>query len=135
MQRIAMVLFAALAGSAHADGFGFETPSGNIYCNGHLQGGAVVSCSIVVRNGPVARPKPASCAGTWGHSFTVSETGPARMECLGKPPRRVGYTDKAPYGVTGEFGRITCQSERTGFQCRNASGHGFFLSRRKQTLF
>ena len=49
--------------------------------------------------------------------------------------RKSRYSDVAGYGQSAQFGPITCQSERTGLTCRNQSGHGFFLSRRRQELF
>lgn len=134
---IALCIFAAATG-ARADGYGFRTPSGNIYCNGSLAGGAQgssdISCSIVERGGPPAWPDPGSCPGVWGHHFDLGSTGPARVVC-GTAPRKSTYTDVAPYGETGNFGDITCQSEKTGLTCRNRSGNGFFLSRRSQRVF
>ena len=130
-------MMAALAGgptAAFADGYGFMTPSGNIYCNGAIDGGGYISCTIVSRNGGPAAPKPGSCSGVWGHEFDLDSTGPAKIVC-GRTPQRVDYSDIADYGLTGEFGAITCTSERTGLTCRNQSGHGFFLSRAKQRVF
>jgi hypothetical protein len=120
-----------------ADGFGFMTPSGNIYCNGHVGGGGGIGCTIVERNGAPAQPKPASCKGVWGHDFELNGSGAAKMSCDTWPggPQRVDYTDIAPYGVSADFGDITCTSKKTGFSCKNKSGHGFFLSRRSQKIF
>ncbi|MCT4559483.1 MAG: hypothetical protein N4A61_15655 [Pelagimonas sp.] len=126
-----------LATTAGADGFGFQTPSGNIYCNGHITGGGGISCVIVNRSGALAAPRPGSCSGVWGHDFNLDARGPASLSCNTWPghPKTVGYTNIAPYGETSQFGDITCQSERTGLTCRNKSGHGFFLSRKKQRVF
>jgi len=129
-----LICFAFISGSAHADGFGFMTPSGNIYCNGMVGGGGSIGCAIISRSGAPAKKKPDSCLATWGHSFYLEATGPAGMSCSSKP-ERVDYTDKAGYGQTGEFGSIICKSERTGLTCSNKSGHGFFLSRAKQRVF
>lgn len=137
MWRLALflALLAPLTNHAHADGFGFRTPSGNIYCNGALQGGAEVGCTIISRQAGSAPKRYGRCPA--GREFEVSlkESGPASAKCGGKSGRKSSYTDIADYGVTGTFGKITCTSERTGFRCTNVSGHGFFLSRRKQRVF
>ena len=138
MKRRHLVLLLTFAPlGASADGFGFQTPSGNIYCNGFVSDGGGISCTIVQRNGPPAQPKPASCDGVWGHDFELEATGSAKLACATWPghPQQTNYSDTAPYGVSADFGDITCTSERTGFSCRNRSGHGFFLSRRKQEIF
>ncbi|MEM9047525.1 MAG: DUF6636 domain-containing protein [Pseudomonadota bacterium] len=133
--RLVFVLGAlmAWASSASADGFGFRTPSGNIFCNGSVDAGEL-SCSISVRNGPTPLPRPASCEAGWGHHFLLYQTGKVEMEC-GRAPRKSTYSDVAEYGISARFGRITCRSERTGFECLNADGHGFFLSRKRQSVF
>ncbi|MEQ8307082.1 MAG: hypothetical protein RIA09_11005 [Hoeflea sp.] len=134
------LLFAAatvamfLPNTAGADGFGFMTPSGNIYCNGMVSGGGSISCVIVNRSGTPPMPRPASCSGVWGHEFDLDGTGSARLTC-GERPETVDYSDIAQYGLSADFGSITCKSEKTGLTCRNKSGHGFFLSRRKQSVF
>jgi hypothetical protein len=41
-----------------------------------------------------------------------------------------------PYGATVRSRTgMTCTSRRVGLTCRNARGHGFFLSRRSQRIF
>ncbi len=120
--------------SSSADGYGFMTPSGNILCNGSIDG-SDIACTIVERSGPLPQPKPRDCTGYWGHEIQLDRNGPARLACAPRAPRRANYSDIAPYGVGARFGQIFCQSERTGLTCRNADGHGFFLSRRQQRLF
>nr|WP_297971004.1 DUF6636 domain-containing protein [uncultured Amaricoccus sp.] len=39
------------------------------------------------------------------------------------------------YGRALDFRDIFCQSSRNGLECRNADGHGFFLSRARQSVF
>ncbi|WP_172294221.1 DUF6636 domain-containing protein [Pseudoruegeria sp. HB172150] len=134
MRWIAL-LVALTASPAMADVFSFETPSGNIECSvGIGRNSADIICEIIQKNGPPARPWPADCAQVWGHRFMLRERGPVEMQCA-PPPKNLSYSDKAPYGVTGEFGGITCLSERTGFQCSNLDGHGFFLSRARQSVY
>ena len=132
MIRVVFVLlFLPLA--AAADGYGFVTPSGNIYCNGAVEV-SDITCKIVEKSGSPPQPRPGSCNQTWGHAFNLRATGPAFLSC-GPAPSRVNYTDIAPYGVTGEFGDITCRSEATGLSCSNLDGHGFFLSRNAQRIY
>lgn len=131
--RLIAFLFCLVTTSAVADGFGFMTPSGNIYCNGQISGGGQLYCTIVERSGPPALPRPLSCNGVWGHEFKIDGRGPVEGVC-GGPPERVSYTDVAPYGVSASFGNINCTSRSTGFTCTNADGNGFTLSRRSQTV-
>ena len=134
--RFLLAAFFALATPAHADGFGFQTPSGNIYCNGFVSDGGGIDCSIVERNpGPPAQPRPVNCNASWGHTFSLNGRGGAATLSCGRHPQRVNYSDVAPYGVSAQFGAITCTSERTGLTCTNPSGHGFFLSRRQQLAY
>lgn len=131
---LGLLTLALTTGPVLADGFGFMTPSGNIYCNGQVSGGGVVDCTIVSRSGEFALPKPASCAGVWGHEFTLEGSGSATMKC-GGAPEGVDYSDIADYGASADFGDITCTSERAGLSCSNKTGRGFFLSRRKQEVW
>jgi hypothetical protein len=126
--------FSLIAGISAADGFGFMSPSGNIYCNGYISDGGRIDCSIINRQGPTALARPSSCTQSWGHTYSVEGRGQARMTCS-RVPGPVNYTDIATYGLTAQFGDITCTSESTGLTCRNAAGHGFFLSRRQQNVF
>lgn len=122
---------------AQADVFPFSTPSRNIDCSvGQDEVSADIFCTIHERNGPPALPRPATCLAPWGHHFTLLERGPVQMGCGGPGARNTAsYVEIAPYGQTGQFGLITCLSQKTGFECRNADGHGFFLSRARQSVF
>lgn len=133
MPRIIALLLVTLATGASAEGYGFRTPSGNIYCNGSMQAGQI-GCNIVERSGPPAMPDTGACSGVWGHRVELDATGPARVVC-GPAPRKSTYTDVAPYGVSASFAGINCLSETTGLQCTNAEGHGFLLSRREQRVW
>lgn len=128
-----LALLLTCATAARADGYGFRTPSGNIYCNGSTEV-SEITCAIVDRSGTPAAPDTGECPDVWGHRITLDRTGPARIVC-GPPPRKSSYTDVAPYGVTGRFADITCLSEETGLQCTNRTGNGFFLSRRAQQIW
>ncbi|TMV77390.1 hypothetical protein FGG78_27365 [Thioclava sp. BHET1] len=135
MLRIWICLLIIAGGAARADVWTFETPSENIQCvvgEDHL--GSDIRCVIIRRNGPPALPRPANCTTDWGHAFVMKDHGPVQMTCEPLSQARDGF-DRAEYGVTGRFGGFICQSERSGFTCRNESGHGFFLSRARQSVF
>jgi hypothetical protein len=106
---------------------GFLTPSGNIACN-------------VGRLGPTTRsPFGIGCAvfskttaagiGTWW----MRRTGPAASGYIQANPAT--EYPKLAYGRRYTWHGITCASAATGLTCRNASGHGFFLSRQRQRVF
>ncbi len=42
---------------------------------------------------------------------------------------------KLAYGSTWRRGGFTCSSLKVGLQCKNRSGHGFFLSRGNSYTF
>lgn len=131
---IAAGVFVAAPDTAKGDGFGFMTPSKNINCNGWVSDGGGIDCTIVNKSGTPPSAKPQSCAGVWGHAFSLYGNGKAEMRCE-KKVHSVDFYPVIPYGESGTFGDITCTSESTGLTCRNKRGHGFFLSRRAQKLF
>ncbi|MEI4472604.1 DUF6636 domain-containing protein [Frigidibacter sp. MR17.24] len=123
------------AGPAAADVFTFETPSENIQCSAGVEAdGSDVICIIIERAGPPAAPRPAGCVSDWGHKFAMTDRGPVQMLCEPLDRSRDGF-DTAGYGVTAQFGAISCLSSREGLRCANRDGHGFFLSRRSQQVF
>ena len=132
--RLTLVFLVMAALPAQADLFGFGMPSGYIECTVGLEHGfSGISCVIFERCGPPARPRPAGCPGSWGHRFSMTRDGPVEMACGGLG-RRAGWDEVAPYGETGRWEGITCTSSRQGLDCRNRAGHGFFLSRARQTV-
>lgn len=122
---------------ALADIFGFETPSGNIDCSvGIGEGPTDIMCTIYDRQGPPALPKPASCKGIWGHDFQMRSRGRVEMTCRTQPLKNIAAYEQAPYGVKSGFDPdLVCTSSKQGLDCRNADGHGFFLSRARQTVY
>lgn len=117
----------------------FHMPSKQIHCMFVLSEGKAepngIACDInqsFVRK-PI-RPRPADCEYDWGQRFELGNDSDAGLECASD---WVGSDDSPvlPYGQTIQRGKIICSSEETGLTCRNANGHGFFLSRRAQTLF
>ncbi|MFW2544333.1 DUF6636 domain-containing protein [Primorskyibacter sp. 2E107] len=135
MKSFAFLISILFALPAWADGFGFRTPSGNIYCNGSLYGGAIVDCVIVTREPGSAPAQAGNCPAGRELEVSLDENGGSSSRCGRPSGRKSTYSDIANYGVTAKFGNITCVSESTGFQCVNPSGHGFFLSRRKQNIW
>ena len=136
MRAISLILMLS-AGAVVADVTPFQTPSGNIECYvGTGDGPSDIDCTIFNRAGPPALPRPANCIAAWGHHFSMTERGKVQMKC-GEPgeSNTAPGVASAPYGQTGEFGGIVCQSSRKGLECKNADGHGFFLSRKRQSVF
>lgn len=120
---------------AKADVFTFETPSENIQCTVGLgRNISDINCTIIKRSGPPASPRPKNCRKDWGHTFSMNNTGVVKIYCSKTSNSTDGY-DRANYGVTGKFGGITCHSSIKGFRCKNSNGHGFFLSRKEQSVF
>lgn len=135
MKRVLVIGLMALPIVAQADVWTFATPSENIQCVvGEDFGGSDLTCTIINREGPTALPRPAGCASDWGHAFFMQNRGTVTLECKPLDRSKNGF-DRAEYGVRGEFGGFVCQSEKTGLECWNEDGHGFFLSRRSQRVF
>jgi hypothetical protein len=133
VRGLAIVMLLLLSGTAPAAGstvVAFRTPSGNIGCvySSGLGSGPSLRCDI--RSGLKPKPRrPAGCVDLdWGDSYELGRTGRARVTCHGDTAilqnGRVLH-----YGATWSRGGFACSSRVSGFRCRNASGHGFFLSR------
>ncbi len=135
MIRFAVGVLLLAGSSALADVWTFETPSENIQCSvGVERNHTDIRCTIIQRNGAPAMPRPANCGSDWGHVFDMANTGRVQMICGPLNRNRDGY-ERAEYGVTSDLGGIVCSSSRKGLECRNESGHGFFLSRAVQRVF
>ena len=135
MIRAAIILGLFAAKPACADVWTFETPSENIQCSvGQEIDISDIACTIIERNGPPAAPRPSGCQSDWGHTFFMRDRGPVMMMCEPLNRNKDGF-DRADYGVTGQFGGFTCLSTEKGLDCRNLDGHGFFLSRSRQTIY
>jgi len=65
----------------------------------------------------------------------MGPTGRAHVLCVGDttldPKAKVlAYGSSKLYG-----GKFRCTSRTSGLRCANRSGHGFFISRQKQSIF
>jgi hypothetical protein len=119
-----------LASTALAIG-GFRSPSGNIGCAGY---GSSVRCDIrTTTNG--LPPKPKNCDLDYGSAYGVNLSSKRGYRlCAGDTvldPRR----PTRAYGTSWRFRSITCRVRQSGVTCKNAKGHGFFLSKARQRLF
>lgn len=137
MRLFLVALTVILASSpARADVFPFNTPSGNIECSiGTREAEADIECTIHERSGPPAKPKPAGCSGGWGYRFSMRARGVVTSECGRPDPGEMSGGNALPYDDTVRLGGFVCLSTKSGLNCRNADGHGFFLSRRQQSVF
>lgn len=130
-----ILVMATIPSFACADVWTFETPSENIQCIvGEGPNSSDIECTIIEYNSPPFVPRPAWCQSDWGHTFRMRDRGHVEMVCVALNRNKDGF-DRAEYGVTGRFGGFTCHSSRRGLECSNLDGHGFFLSRNRQTLF
>jgi hypothetical protein len=116
----------------------FQTPSKNIGCAyiPALSSGDVPYLRCEITSG--LRPKPPRPAGcgdaVWGRAVWMTRRGRAQRICISDTIRE----PSAPvlgYGRTWRAGRFTCVSKRAGLRCTNLAAHGWFLSRKRSTLF
>jgi hypothetical protein len=131
---VAATLWAGAGGAdARSSAFvSFRTPSKNIYCL-YDSSSAQLRCDIQSGLHPVP-PRPRTCHFDWGGSVNMRRSGPAHVGCVSDsvhmPNARV-----LRYGTTWRRGGFRCTSRTTGLTCRNASGHGWFLSRQRSRFF
>jgi hypothetical protein len=132
----ALALFFAAEATAATQLTGVRTPTGNIMClrlSGHS---GDLLCAI--RHADYATRLQQRCmapgdAGLDWHGFTLGPTGKGLVNCSGgilyaPSTQHPSYTTLG-YGRTWRAGPFTCTSRPTGLTCRNARGHGLFLSR------
>lgn len=138
----AALAVAACTGVAHAatrTPAYFETPSRNIACawlaDLDRPSRTYLRCEIGSLLAPMPK-RPAACDVDWGYGLSMTHTGPARVLCAGDTIRHVPGTGAVlAYGRTWRKRGFTCRSAAVGLTCRNASGHGFFLSRERWRRF
>ena len=120
-------------GSARGTKFvAFKTPSGNIGCI-YSSGPDYLRCDIRSGLKPTP-PHPQNCDLDFGDSVAINKAGRAYYVCHGDtvldPSASV-----LRYGTTWRKNGFACTSQTSGLRCRNASGHGFFLSRQHSFRF
>jgi uncharacterized protein DUF6636 len=113
----------------------FRTPSGNIGCVYASGLGPAPSLRCDIRSGLRPRPpRPRGCDLDWGDSYDLGRTGRATVTCHGDtailPRARV-----LRYGSSWTRSGFVCTSRVSGLRCRNASDHGFFLSKQRSYRF
>ena len=132
---VAFILFASAVVSTASAQDGFRSPTGNIHCQFFANdGNPLIRCDLRrITNRPL--PRPRDCNLDWGRAFEISarDTRGAPV-CHGDTMQ----DDRLPvlrYGQRWERGGLACTSARNGVSCRNASGHGFWVSRDTQSMF
>lgn len=111
----------------------FQTPSGNIICYLSLADSYIRCDMAELKQSHSERPD--DCDLDWGHVFGIAGAGNrGEKVCygdtlFGTEARTLGYGEE----LSG--GGFACRSERSGLTCRNATGHGFMLSKARQELF
>ena len=130
----ALLSLLLLPATAAAGITGFQTPRGNIFCAYvNFENVKELRCDISSTTNPPA-PKPASCEHDWGYSYGLTPRGRGHRLCVSDTPMNPRFK-KLAYGKTWKRGAFTCRSRRAYLKCANPRGHGFQLSRSKQTLF
>jgi hypothetical protein len=122
----------ALSAAAPASAFWFQTPSHNIACQGELK---YIRCDTSFPTRFAAeRYRPKGCDLDWDQAFEMGPRSRSSVFCHGD----TALNPKAAvlrYGRSKVFGRYRCTSRTSGLRCQNPAGHGWFLSRQKQSLF
>jgi hypothetical protein len=123
------VIVAVLAATSS---FWFQTPSHNIACIGDS---TYIRCDtrfVTKYSQPSYKPK--RCDLDWG-PLGMAPTGRAHVLCVGD----TALNPKAKvlrYGQSKLYaGKFRCTSRTSGLRCVNRSGHGFFISKQKQSIF
>jgi hypothetical protein len=120
----------------------FRSPSGNIICGYGIAPDGSGSLECGIKTGLKPPPRRIHCQAGDPNDKRVSLTESRRAEpvlCAGDPgpllPQIEAKARVLAYGSSIKIGRITCTSSSTGINCRNLTGHGFFLSRQSWRTF
>ncbi len=112
----------------------FVTPSRNIYCALIGEKEKFLRCEIRSMLNPLPpQPYRGYCEFDWGAGLLLPQHSLPEILCISDTIARNDYT--LPYGSVWENAGIKCLSQRTGLECTNSSGQGFFLSREKWFVF
>jgi hypothetical protein len=125
---------AAAATAARTPIPGVRTPTGNIRCLYVPGRPPTLRCDI--RRSSYGTRLQARCISRDGldwHGFELPLATRGRVTCSGgilySPDTQRPVYRTLAYGRTWGHGGFRCASARTGLTCRNARGHGLFLSR------
>ena len=119
--------------SAQTNPMGFKTPSGNITCVQWKEGSGIRCDLATIEKSSI--PKPKDCYQVWGQAYALEPTGRGRAGCVGDSIASAVEVSTLPYGQTWQKDGFTCVADETQLRCTNAEGHGFSLSKKKQSLF
>ena len=139
------VLTVALAGALAAPAWaavtplpGFHSPSGNIRCVSIPGMGVPATLRCEIRRAGYASTLQDRCmrpdgSGVDWHGFELTASRKGAVTCSGGilyDPRtqRLTYAN-LPYGTSWRKAPFTCVSRLAGVTCRDAAGHGLFVSR------
>ena len=105
----------------------FQTPSGNIKCEGgRVSGTYFLRCDVYSHTWKAPKQKKPCDAGDYGSTVDMGRRTRVHWPCVGDA------TDPGPklkYGRTWRFGPFRCTSRTSGLTCRNAAGHGWRLAK------
>ncbi len=125
----------ALADLQANDYVTFRTPSRNIFCAYSVLTDEPAYLRCEIRSGikPMpARPQNPECV--WGRAVGMRKAGRPSYLCISDTVFDPQAKTLA-YGSTWSRNGFRCSSQPAGLSCRNAAGHGFFLSREQTRLF
>jgi Bacterial SH3 domain len=113
----------------------FHTPTDNIHCMGsNYDDGPNLRCDLRQISNPLPIA-PADCPLSYGDAYVITQNASVgALFCHGDTVEMQG-SPVLPYGAVWQAFGFTCRSATDGLTCNNASGHGFFLSRIRQTVF
>ena len=112
--------------------FHFQTPSHNIACIGEAK---YIRCDTRFQTKySQPRYKPKGCDVDWG-PLSMGPRTRVGIACVGD----TALDPRSPvlaYGKSKVYAKsFRCTSRTSGLRCQNKAGHGFFLSRQKQSIF
>ncbi|MEY2911468.1 MAG: hypothetical protein RLZZ184_777 [Cyanobacteriota bacterium] len=117
---------------------GFQSPSGNIFCElipgvpGEI---SILRCEIMSSLKPKPpQPYPGYCELEWGQGFLLPGRGRPEILCI---IDTIADKDKPVlnYGSDWNSSGFKCVSQKIGLTCTNSDGIGFFLSQEKWYVF
>lgn len=128
---VAIAAVLAIPAGAGAAFPGFKTPTNNVHCMGYR---GELRCDIYRTTNGTPR-RPSWCDFDWGTAYAIKGGwNKGRRLCVSDSAYDSAHRVLG-YGQSWHYRGITCHSRSVGLTCRNAKGHGFFLSRASQRLF